>query len=92
VHVLGEGDFDSPAALGSAFVAHRSTDGSSASALREKLVLLMTSLNTYLKRSSGELLYTLCENDEKEFVKWTGYGNAIGLLQSKKGMLEGLQS
>lgn len=29
---------------------------------------------------------------EKEFIKWTGYGNAIGLLQSKKGMLEGLQS
>jgi len=52
--------------------------------LRALLIALMTCLETRVKRLASELLFTICQGEDKdEFMKRTGFGNAIALLQMK---------
>ena len=51
--------------------------------LRERLIGMMTSLDSVLKRYCAELLYELCDKSTGEFVSRTGFGNAIALMQIK---------
>lgn len=51
--------------------------------LRAKLITMMTSLDSVLKRYCAELLYTLCDKETGEFVTRTGFGNAVALMQIK---------
>uniref|UniRef100_A0A7S2L5W3 Uncharacterized protein n=1 Tax=Leptocylindrus danicus TaxID=163516 RepID=A0A7S2L5W3_9STRA len=59
--------------------------------LRWKLIELMTSNDSNLKRCASELLWTICGSSDR-FVKRTGYGNAVhmlgikGLVQLPKGV------
>jgi hypothetical protein len=55
--------------------------------LRWKLVKLMTWPESHIKRTAGELLWTVCDRKEKEFIWRTGFGNALPLL-SAKGLFE----
>ncbi|XP_078271574.1 chaperone Ric-8A-like [Rhinoraja longicauda] len=48
--------------------------------LRNKLVRLMTHVDTGLKLRAAELLFVLCKGSVPRLVKYTGYGNAAGLL------------
>jgi hypothetical protein len=52
---------------------------------RQKLISLLTHTETNLKRCCGELLWTLCGNDSKEFILRCGFGNAVHQL-GVKGM------
>ncbi|XP_066499059.1 synembryn-A [Hoplias malabaricus] len=56
--------------------------------LRNKLVRLMTHVDTDLKHCAAELLFVLCKENVGRFVKYTGYGNAAGLLAAR-GLLSG---
>ncbi|XP_064416543.1 synembryn-A isoform X2 [Latimeria chalumnae] len=56
--------------------------------LRNKLVRLMTHVDTDVKRCAAELLFVLCKENVSRFVKYTGYGNAAGLLAAR-GLLAG---
>ncbi|KAM8890902.1 chaperone Ric-8A [Spinachia spinachia] len=58
------------------------------SALRNKLVRIMTSIDTDVKDCSAEFLFVLCKESVSRFVKYTGYGNAAGLLAAR-GLLRG---
>uniref|UniRef100_UPI00398F6343 chaperone Ric-8A-like isoform X2 n=1 Tax=Pristiophorus japonicus TaxID=55135 RepID=UPI00398F6343 len=57
-------------------------------ALRNKLVRLMTHINTDVKHCAAEFLFVLCKENVSRFVKYTGYGNAAGLLAAR-GLLGG---
>ncbi|XP_010900555.2 synembryn-A isoform X1 [Esox lucius] len=54
------------------------------------LVRLMTHVDTDIKHCAAELLFVLCKENVSRFVKYTGYGNAAGLLAAR-GMLSGCQ-
>ncbi|XP_023660966.1 chaperone Ric-8A-like [Paramormyrops kingsleyae] len=56
--------------------------------LRNKLVRLMTHIDTDVKHCSAELLYVLCKESVSRFIKYTGYGNAAGLLAAR-GLMQG---
>ncbi|NIG60344.1 synembryn-A isoform X2 [Pontoporia blainvillei] len=56
--------------------------------LRNKLVRLMTHLDTDVKRVAAEFLFVLCSESVPRFVKYTGYGNAAGLLAAR-GLMAG---
>ncbi|XP_076608407.1 chaperone Ric-8A [Chaetodon auriga] len=56
--------------------------------LRGQLVCLMTHVDTDVKHCAAELLFVLCKENVSRFVKYTGYGNAAGLLAAK-GLLNG---
>lgn len=56
--------------------------------LRNKLVRLMTHLDTDLKRVAAEFLFVLCSESVPRFIKYTGYGNAAGLLAAR-GLMAG---
>uniref|UniRef100_A0A8C2AA63 Synembryn n=1 Tax=Cyprinus carpio TaxID=7962 RepID=A0A8C2AA63_CYPCA len=56
--------------------------------LRSKLVRLMTHVDTDIKQCAAELLFVLCKENVSRFVKYTGYGNAAGLLAAR-GLLNG---
>ncbi|XP_036136915.1 synembryn-A [Molossus molossus] len=56
--------------------------------LRNKLVRLMTHLDTDVKRVAAEFLFVLCSESVPRFIKYTGYGNAAGLLAAR-GLLAG---
>ncbi|KAA0705674.1 Synembryn-A Protein [Triplophysa tibetana] len=56
--------------------------------VRSKLVRLMTHVDTDIKHSAAELLFVLCKENVSRFVKYTGYGNAAGLLAAR-GLLNG---
>ncbi|XP_062335299.1 synembryn-A isoform X2 [Osmerus eperlanus] len=58
------------------------------STLRGCLVRLMTNVDTAIKHCAAELLFVLCKENVSRFVKYTGYGNAAGLL-ADYGMLGG---
>nr|XP_040019116.1 synembryn-A isoform X1 [Gasterosteus aculeatus aculeatus] len=58
------------------------------SALRNKLVRIMTSIDTDVKDCAAEFLFVLCKESVSRFVKYTGYGNAAGLLAAR-GLLRG---
>ena len=51
--------------------------------LRWKLIKLMTWTDTSVKRCASELLWTLCNEDPNEFVRRTGFGNAVHMLGIK---------
>ncbi|XP_067830460.1 synembryn-A-like isoform X2 [Heptranchias perlo] len=57
-------------------------------ALRNKLVRLMTHINTDVKHCAAEFLFVLCKENVSRFIKYTGYGNAAGLLAAR-GLLGG---
>ncbi|XP_060758687.1 synembryn-A [Neoarius graeffei] len=59
--------------------------------IRNKLVRLMTHVDTELKHCAAELLFVLCKENVGRFVKYTGYGNAAGLLAAR-GLLSGRSS
>ncbi|XP_075586533.1 ric8 guanine nucleotide exchange factor A [Dermatophagoides farinae] len=50
--------------------------------MRNKLVRLMTSTNVNLKHLSAHFLFILCKGNVGRLIKYTGYGNAAGLLAS----------
>ncbi|KAJ8347301.1 hypothetical protein SKAU_G00287020 [Synaphobranchus kaupii] len=56
--------------------------------VRGRLVRLMTNMDTDVKHCSAELLFVLCKENVSRFVKYTGYGNAAGLLAAR-GLLGG---
>ncbi|XP_044186019.1 synembryn-A [Thunnus albacares] len=56
--------------------------------LRGQLVRLMTHVDTDVKHCAAELLFVLCKENVSRFVKYTGYGNAAGLLAAR-GLLNG---
>ncbi|XP_043938755.1 synembryn-A [Protopterus annectens] len=56
--------------------------------LRNKLVRLMTHIDTDVKHCAAELLFVLCKESVSRFVKYTGYGNAAGLLAAR-GLMAG---
>ncbi|CAK6966403.1 synembryn-A [Scomber scombrus] len=56
-------------------------------ALRNKLVRLMTHIDTDVKDCAAEFLFVLCKEISR-FIKYTGYGNAAGLLAAR-GLLRG---
>jgi hypothetical protein len=80
-HILGD-DAEAETTLGgTSFVPNSGIGRTSASVLRGQLVVLMTSLNTYLKRSSGELLYSLCGEDGKLYSTHVAVrGNVVHLI------------
>ncbi|XP_051980991.1 synembryn-A-like [Xyrauchen texanus] len=57
-------------------------------ALRNKLVRLMTHIDTDVKHCAAEFLFVLCKESVSRFIKYTGYGNAAGLLAAR-GLLRG---
>ncbi|XP_077517035.1 ric8 guanine nucleotide exchange factor A isoform X2 [Amblyomma americanum] len=56
--------------------------------LRNRLVRLMTSPCTDTKQLAAELLFVLCKEKVGRLIKYTGYGNAAGLL-ARRGLLLG---
>ncbi|TRY59956.1 hypothetical protein DNTS_017614 [Danionella cerebrum] len=56
--------------------------------LRGRLVRLMTHVDTDIKHCAADLLFVLCKENVGRFVKYTGYGNAAGLLAAR-GLLNG---
>uniref|UniRef100_A0A672HWZ1 Synembryn n=1 Tax=Salarias fasciatus TaxID=181472 RepID=A0A672HWZ1_SALFA len=56
--------------------------------VRGQLVRLMTHVDTDVKHCAAELLFVLCKENVSRFVKYTGYGNAAGLLAAR-GLLNG---
>ncbi|XP_076971314.1 chaperone Ric-8A [Tamandua tetradactyla] len=56
--------------------------------LRNKLVRLMTHLDTDVKRVAAEFLFVLCSESVPRFIKYTGFGNAAGLLAAR-GLMAG---
>uniref|UniRef100_A0A3Q2NSF0 Synembryn n=1 Tax=Fundulus heteroclitus TaxID=8078 RepID=A0A3Q2NSF0_FUNHE len=65
-------------------VSHRPEEGDT---IKSRLVRLMTHLDTDLKHCAADLLFVLCK-ENRRFVKYTGYGNAAGLLATR-GLLGG---
>ncbi|XP_036429165.1 synembryn-A [Colossoma macropomum] len=59
--------------------------------VKSRLVRLMTHLDTELKHCAADLLFVLCKENVGRFVKYTGYGNAAGLLATR-GLLGGQRS
>jgi hypothetical protein len=51
--------------------------------LRWKLVNLMKWTESHIKRASGELLWTICDQKEQEFIRRVGLGNALPILCAK---------
>uniref|UniRef100_A0A224YZ65 Signaling protein ric 8/synembryn regulates neurotransmitter secretion n=1 Tax=Rhipicephalus zambeziensis TaxID=60191 RepID=A0A224YZ65_9ACAR len=58
----------------------------SGSTLRNRLVRLMTVPCTDTKQLAAELLFVLCKEKVGRLIKYTGYGNAAGLL-ARRGLL-----
>ncbi|XP_023267112.1 synembryn-A-like [Seriola lalandi dorsalis] len=66
-------------------VSHRPEEGST---VKSRLIRLMTHLDTDLKHCAADLIFVLCKENVRRFVKYTGYGNAAGLLATR-GLLGG---
>ncbi|CAB1322985.1 unnamed protein product [Coregonus sp. 'balchen'] len=58
------------------------------STVRNKLVRLMTHVDMGVKQSAAEFLFVLCKENVDNLLKYTGYGNAAGLLVAR-GLLAG---
>ncbi|XP_038044338.1 synembryn-A-like [Patiria miniata] len=56
--------------------------------LRNKLVRLMTNHSTDIKEVVADLLFILCKESVNRLIKYTGYGNAAGML-ARRGLLAG---
>ncbi|XP_059180953.1 synembryn-A [Centropristis striata] len=65
--------------------SHRPEEGST---VKSRLIRLMTNLDTDLKYCAADLIFVLCKENVSRFVKYTGYGNAAGLLATR-GLLGG---
>ncbi|XP_068610590.1 synembryn-A [Brachionichthys hirsutus] len=65
--------------------SHRPEEGST---LKSRLIRLMTHLDTEVKHCAADLIFVLCKENVSRFVKYTGYGNAAGLLATR-GLLGG---
>jgi len=57
--------------------------------LRNKLCSLLTSPVTHISELVANLLFVLCKESVRKLTKYTGYGNAAGLLANKGLMLGG---
>ncbi|KAK1881511.1 Synembryn-A [Dissostichus eleginoides] len=68
--------------------SHRPEEGST---VKSRLIRLMTNLDTDLKHCAADLIFVLCKENVGRFVKYTGYGNAAGLLATR-GLLGGQSS
>ncbi|XP_053197725.1 synembryn-A [Scomber japonicus] len=66
-------------------VSHRPEEGST---VKSRLIRLMTHLDTDVKHCAADLIFVLCKENVGRFVKYTGYGNAAGLLATR-GLLGG---
>ncbi|RNA34750.1 synembryn-B isoform X1 [Brachionus plicatilis] len=55
--------------------------------IRNRLVRLMTDANLQIKRLVAQLLFILCKESVSRLIKYTGYGNAAGLLAEAGLML-----
>ncbi len=55
--------------------------------IRNRLVRLMTDANVQLKRLGAQFLFILCKESVSRLVKYSGYGNAAGLLAEAGLML-----
>nr|XP_020461963.1 synembryn-A-like isoform X2 [Monopterus albus] len=66
-------------------VSQRPEEGNT---VKNRLIRLMTHLDTDLKHCAADLIFVLCKENVRRFVKYTGYGNAAGLLATK-GLLGG---
>ncbi|XP_074476974.1 chaperone Ric-8A isoform X2 [Sebastes fasciatus] len=53
------------------------------STVKSRLIRLMTHLDTDLKHCAADLIFVLCKENVGRFVKYTGYGNAAGLLVTR---------
>eukprot|EP00096_Caligus_rogercresseyi_P015988 TRINITY_DN8494_c0_g1_i1.p1 TRINITY_DN8494_c0_g1~~TRINITY_DN8494_c0_g1_i1.p1 ORF type:complete len:496 (+),score=125.85 TRINITY_DN8494_c0_g1_i1:119-1606(+) len=58
---------------------------------RNKLCKLLTSPCSSIETLSSEFLFILCKEQVERMVKYTGFGNAAGLL-ARKGLLGGVTS
>nr|XP_046249012.1 synembryn-B isoform X2 [Scatophagus argus] len=58
------------------------------STIRNKLVRLMTHVDMGVKQTAAEFLFVLCKENVDNLLKYTGYGNAAGLLVAR-GLLAG---
>ncbi|XP_051580577.1 synembryn-B-like [Myxocyprinus asiaticus] len=56
--------------------------------VRNKLVRLMTHIDLGVKQGAAEFLFVLCKESVDNLLKYTGYGNAAGLLMAR-GLLAG---
>nr|XP_014340978.1 PREDICTED: synembryn-B isoform X2 [Latimeria chalumnae] len=56
--------------------------------VRNKLVRLMTHVDLGVKQTAAEFLFVLCKEKVDSLLKYTGYGNAAGLLVAR-GLLAG---
>ncbi|PSN53608.1 Synembryn-A [Blattella germanica] len=56
--------------------------------VRNKLCRLLTSPSTQLNDLTADFLFILCKENVARMVKYTGYGNAAGLL-AKRGLMLG---
>uniref|UniRef100_A0A3Q0RA37 Synembryn n=1 Tax=Amphilophus citrinellus TaxID=61819 RepID=A0A3Q0RA37_AMPCI len=56
--------------------------------IRNKLVRLMTHVDMGVKQTAAEFLFVLCKESVDNLLKYTGYGNAAGLLAAR-GLLGG---
>ncbi|RWS13130.1 synembryn-A-like protein [Dinothrombium tinctorium] len=57
--------------------------------IRNRLVKLMTNPNTDVKELVADFLFVLCKENVGRLIKYTGYGNAAGLLANRGLMLGG---
>jgi len=65
-------------------VTHRPEEGNT---LRNKLCRLMTCAVTHIQTLVAELIFVLCKENVGRLIKYTGYGNAAGLLANRGLML-----
>ncbi|KAF1373941.1 hypothetical protein PFLUV_G00244140 [Perca fluviatilis] len=65
--------------------SHKPEEGST---VKSRLIRLMTHVDTDLKHCAADLIFVLCKENVSRFVKYTGYGNAAGLLATR-GLLGG---
>ncbi|XP_046645030.1 synembryn-A-like [Daphnia pulicaria] len=66
-------------------VMHRPEEGDT---IRSKLCRLMTSSSTQVEFLVAEFLFVLCKENVSRLIKYTGYGNAAGLL-AHRGLMMG---
>lgn len=71
--------------LKSADVTHLPEDGDS---LRGRLCKLLTSVHIQIRDLVTELLFVLCKENVNRIIKYTGFGNAAGML-AQRGLLAG---
>lgn len=57
--------------------------------IRNKLCALLTSPVSHITELVANLLFVLCKESVKKLIKYTGYGNAAGLLANRGLMLGG---